>query len=60
MDFNVSTSKRTLTYELTAEEAKAIVEWYRHAKEKTGVTANAMRFFEPLFAIADHREYGGH
>lgn len=65
MEKKVSNAKRIVSYELTSEEAKEIAEWYhtiRMAKAgPQGVIPSAVQqFMEPLFAVAEQREYGGH
>lgn len=56
----VSAAKRTVTYTMSAEQAKAIVEWYRAAGTKTPANTDVQAFMEPLFAVSENREYGGH
>jgi hypothetical protein len=58
----VSPAKRTVTYTMDADEAKAIVAWFRKATGSMieSPPVQVQTFIEPLFAVAESREYGGH
>ena len=63
MEKKVSNAKRIVEYEMTPEEAEVIVEWYREIRDlpkRTQPSVVVQAFMEPLFAVAEQREYGGH
>lgn len=54
----VSGVARKITYEMTPDEAYEIISWARsHPGEPPVVVKH---FLEPLFAVSQQREYGGH
>ena len=53
----VSSTARSVTYELTPEDAQALVDSFPKDKEPS---YDWRKILGPIYAIAQHREYGGH
>lgn len=58
----VSTVKRTISCELTPEDAQVIVGWVAEVQKKydKSIPPEVLQYLGPVFAVAAHREYGGH
>lgn len=62
MNKHVSSTKRTVTYEMHSEEAsritEAVTEAFRGAN--TSMPIEVESFLEPLYSVKGNYEYGGH
>lgn len=57
-----STVKRTISCELTPEDARVIVDWIEAVKSHydKSTPTQVLQYLGPVYAVAVHREYGGH
>jgi hypothetical protein len=62
VDPTVSTVKRTVSCELLPEDAQVIVDWVETVKNHydKSTPSQVLRYLGPVYAVATHREYGGH